>query len=107
MNFIGVIVKILENPQKKLLNSSYVVQVRAQLPQIRKSRVVKLLIWGNLSDPFLNYYKKNDYVLIEGYTSFRDSINSEKKKSLKKVTITVLKAYPLLLTSNRSMNKFS
>ena len=107
MNYIGAIVKILENPQKKFLDSTFIIQVRAQLPQIRKSRVVKLLIWGNLSYAFINYYKKNDYILIEGYTSVRDSITSENKKPLKKVTITVLKAYPMLLSSNRSIKKLS
>jgi hypothetical protein len=51
-------------------------------------------LWGNLARDVLEYYKVNDYIIIEGYLSI-----SKKKKS-KKVEITVLKAYPFLLTSN-------
>ena len=106
MNYIGAIVKILEVPKEKLINSNtLVIKFRAQLHQVRKDRVVKLVFWNNLALAVRNSYKVNDYILIEGYTSIRKKSTSN--KSLKKVTITVVKVYPLLLNSNRSINKLS
>ena len=109
MNSIGAIVKILETPKQKFINSNtLVIQFRAQLPQIREIRIVRLMVWGNLAHAVLNYYKINDYILIEGYTSLRNDRNPNlNNKPLKKITITVLKVYPFLLSYNRSMNKFS
>jgi hypothetical protein len=107
MNYIAGIVKILETPKQKLLNSNtLVIKFRAQIPQLRKTRIVKVFIWGNLAHAVLNYYKINDYILIEGYSSIRDSITSDiNRKPVKKITITVLKVYPFLLSYNRSINK--
>ena len=109
MNSIGAIVKILETPKQKFINSNtLVIQFRAQLPQIREIRIVRLMVWGNLAHAVLNYYKINDYILIEGYTSLRNDRNPNlNDKPLKKITITVLKVYPFLLSYNRSINKFS
>jgi single-stranded DNA-binding protein len=109
MNHIGAIVKILETPKQKFINSNtLVIKFRVQLPQVRKIRIVELVFWGNLANSVLNYYKVNDYILIEGYISFRENESSDKKnKPFKKVTITVLKVYPFLLNYNRSINKLS
>ena len=109
MNYIGAIVKILETPKQKFINSNtLVIKFRAQLPQVRQIQIVKLVIWGNLARAVLNYYKINDYILIEGYASIRENIiSNENNKSIKKVTITVLKVYPFLLSYNRSINKLS
>jgi single-stranded DNA-binding protein len=110
MNYIGAIVKILETPKQKFINSNIlVIKFRAQLPQVRKSRIIKLVIWGKLARAVLDYYKINDYILIEGYASLREKNNSLNinKKPLKKVTITVLKVYPFLLNYNRFINKLS
>ena len=104
MNYIGAVVKILEVPKQQLINSkTLVIKFRAQLPQVRKHRVVKLVFWNNLALAVLNYYKVNDYILIEGYTSIRKNSTSNGKK----VTITVVKVYPLLLNYNPSINKLS
>lgn len=110
MNYMGAIVKILETPKQKLINSNtLVIKFRAQLPQVRKSRIVKLVIWGKLARAVLDYYKTNDYILIEGYASLRENNNipNINKKPLKTVTITVLKVYPFLLNYNRFINKLS
>jgi hypothetical protein len=111
MNYMGAIVKILETPKQKLINSNIlVIKFKAQLPQVRKSRIVKLVIWGKLARAVLDYYKINDYILIEGYASLRDNnnnISNINKKPLKTVTITVLKVYPFLLNYNRFLNKLS
>jgi single-stranded DNA-binding protein len=108
MNYIGALVKVLETPKQKFINSNtLVVKFRVQLPQIRKIRTVELVCWGNLAQSVLKYYKVNDYILIEGYISFRESNNLNKNKTLKKVTITGSKVYPFLLNYKRSMNKLS
>lgn len=109
MNYIGAVVKVLETPKQRFLNSNtLVITFRVQLPQIRKIRIVELVCWSNLAQSVLNYYKVNDYILIEGYISFRQKKSlSKTNKPIKKVTITVIKVYPFLLNYKRSMNKLS
>jgi single-stranded DNA-binding protein len=102
-NYFGCIVKILETPRQKTLQKNIVTtQFRVQLPHIRNqtTTIAKLKIWGNLGRDILDYYKVNDYMIIEGYLSI-----SKKKKS-KKIEITVVKAYPFLLASNIMDQKF-
>ena len=98
-NLISGIAKILETPKNKTFNSNLqITQFRVQFPQVRNTSVVYLTFWGNLARDVVNYYKTNDYILIEGYISLRDRYNSNKiiSKS-KKVEITVLKVYPFVL----------
>jgi single-stranded DNA-binding protein len=106
-NYIGGIVKILETPKQKFFNNNIpVVEFRVQLPQTRNSKIVKLTFWGNLARDVVSYYKINDYVLIEGYLSFRDKkISNLTTQISKKIEITVLKIYPFLLSYNHSINK--
>lgn len=95
-NYIGGIVKILETPQVKILkNNILVTKFRAQFPQRKNPKIVTLTVWGNLARDVTSYYKKNDYLLIEGYLSIRTK-KTEKGISLrsKKIRITVLKLYP-------------
>lgn len=97
-NMIGGIVKILETPKQKIFNTNIpVTQFRVQFPQVRNNAVIHLTFWGNLARDVANYYKINDYILIEGYISLRDQkvLNTIISKS-KKVEITVLKVYPFL-----------
>lgn len=108
MNYVGALVKVLEAPRQKLINSNtLVIKFRVQLPQMRKIQIVELVFWGNLAKSVLNYYKINDYILIEGYASIRntDNLNQMNQPSKKKATITVLKVYPFLLNYKRSINK--
>jgi hypothetical protein len=96
-NYFVCIVKILETPRKKSAqNNTVMTQFRVQLPQFRNQikQIAKLKFWGNLGRDVLDYYKVNDYIIIEGYLSIA------KKKKSKKIEITVLKVYPFLLTSN-------
>jgi hypothetical protein len=102
-NYITGIVKILESPkQKSLKNNIEVSEFRAQLPQLRGTILVKLRVCGNLAIDIEKYYKINDYILIEGYLSLDDQKNtSSVMKVSKKIIITVLKVYPLLLIQNQ------
>lgn len=102
MNYIGALVKVLETPKRILLDSDiFIIKFRVQLPQIKKVKIVELICWGSLAKAVFNYYKANDYLLIEGYVSFSNNNN----KDLKKIKITALKIYPFLLTSKSSLNK--
>lgn len=101
-NYIGSIVKILENPDSVTFNKNIpVTKFRVQLPQVKNSTIVNLTFWGNLANDVANYYKINDYILIEGYLSVQNKqFNNLTTESLKKVEITVLKVYPFLLSLN-------
>jgi len=101
-NYIGGIVKILEvQKQKSLNNNNLVVRFRAQFPQTRNTRIVYLTFWGKLAQDVINYYKVNDYILIEGYLSLRNKpAKNLVIETRKKVNISVLKIYPFFLSYN-------
>ena len=101
-NYIGTIVKILESPKiKTIQNKISVTTFRAQLPQFRKTRVVDIVIWGNLANDIVKYYNISDYILVEGYLSLcKFSQSDSSRKVLKRAKLTLLKAYPFLLSSN-------
>jgi hypothetical protein len=97
-NYISSIVKILENPIKIYSNESiYVTKFRVQLPEYRDKIIINVSCWGQLGENVFNYYKRNDYIIIEGYLSFR---YTNEFYNLKKVEITVLKIYPFILESD-------
>lgn len=110
-NYISSIVKILETPSQLVFNKNKVVQItkcRAQLPQTRINAIVNLVFWGQLGQDITNYYEINDFIIVEGYVSFRDKkLNNPRQTNLKKVEITVLKVHPFLLKdkSTYSINK--
>ena len=106
-NYFSGIVKILENPIQKInKNKTVVTKFRVEIPEIRKSKIVCLISWGNLASTIKNYYQINDYILIEGYISIQNKRKFNLKvKNRKLITITALKVYPFLLKSNRSINK--
>ena len=99
MNYIEGIVRILETPKQSFSNKNIIIsRVRVQLPQLRSTQVVKLIFWGSLARDISNYYQINDYILIEGYLSTRNTKNLNSKVS-QKIEITVLKVYPVFLNS--------
>ena len=107
-NLIGGVVKILEIPNQQTLNNTFsVTQFRAQFPQARQNCIVHLKFWGNLAHDVATYYKVNDYILIEGYMSFRSNeSNSLQAKPLKHIEISVFKVYPLFLKNVENVLKF-
>lgn len=94
INYFASIVKILENPsQNFFLQNKLMTKFRAQLPQTRNKKIVNLICWGNVASDVANYYKANDYIIIEGYVALPKQLNS------KKVEITVVKVYPFVIGS--------
>ena len=106
-NYFSAIVKILENPQQKILKDKFPVTIfRAELPQIKTNKIITVRFWGNLANEIKNYYQINDYILIEGYISLLNKKNKKLiNKTSKKVTVTVKKVYPFLLKPERIINK--
>ena len=99
-NYITSIVKILEVPKQRLINNKILItEFRASLPQIKNSKIVHLVIWGDMSNRLSNYIKPNDYILIEGFLALANIQNSKTKK----FKITVFKTYPIFLSHNRSI----
>ena len=98
-NYISGIIKILEIPKEKILkNNIQSIKFRAQLPQMSTAKILTLTIWGNLANDVKNYYKINDYLIIEGYISLSEhSSKILTLQSKKKMNITVLRVYPFLL----------
>ena len=71
-NYIVSIVKILENPIQTIFNNTIpVTKFRVQFPQFRNTRIVNLIFWGNLANDVVQYYRSNDYIMIEGYISLK------------------------------------
>tara|TARA_B110000908_G_C9850087_1_gene269498 strand:- start:56 stop:346 length:291 start_codon:yes stop_codon:yes gene_type:complete len=58
--------------------------------------VCKLSFWGRPAYEILKYYKTNDYVLVEGYISFRQS-TFEKFDITTNIEISIFKVYPFAL----------
>ncbi len=106
-NRIVSLVRILESP--KILDKDLSIQFRVQFPTRKKNKIViaNLIIWGNLVEKVNQYYKTNDYIIIEGYTSLPTTISlrsNTNTQQLKKVHITVSKIYPFLLQFNQNLN---
>ena len=105
-NYFSGIVKILETPKQRFMTKqTTLITFRAELPQSRKNRVVTLVFWGNLGRKMKDFYKLNDYILIEGYISLRKKreLNLLKQNS-KLISISVLKIYPILLDVNKNLS---
>nr|UHY41000.1 Ycf41 [Thalassionema frauenfeldii] len=99
MNQINSIIRILEiSPLKFYEDKIVMIKFRAQLPFVRSESkqptICEFIIWGNLAFDLINYYRVNDYVLIEGF--FSKILLSNNQQPL--VTITISKFYPFLFS---------
>ena len=95
INHFGGLVKILDNPNQNFINNKLMVNLRAQLPQTRNTKIINVVFWGNLALDIITYYKANDYLIIEGYLGLDNKLNS------KKIEITVLRVYPFMVDYKR------
>ena len=110
MNYVGGIVRILETPILSFINDKISrTEFRVQFPQLRNEqsiRIIKLVFWGEFAHDIVNYYRVNDYILVEGYLSFRkNNFDNLNNGTLKQIEITVFKVYPLFLNSESQLNK--
>nr|QGW12729.1 hypothetical chloroplast RF41 [Nanofrustulum shiloi] len=106
MNYVSGIVRILETPRLYSVTTNISrTEFRVKLPQFRNKKsttILKLVFWGDFAYDVVNYYRVNDYILIEGYLAHK----KEKKSigTLKNLEITVFKVYPLFLNSEKNTN---
>ena len=97
MNYVSCIIQILEIPPTELYeNKINTIRLRAQLPYVRNKIqspiIIHLVIWGDLVYDIVNYYRINDYALVEGYLSI--SYDTQNKQQM--ITINITKFYPFL-----------
>ena len=103
MNYVSGIIQILEIPKIKLYDNSIpMVTFRTRLPYIRNKIdsviIIKSTIWGNLAQDLVDYYRINDYVLIEGYTSMvLDDIFNQVD-----IQLNIIKLYPFIFTIEKT-----
>lgn len=104
MNYISCIIKILERPQIESYSDNIKMgKFRVQLPYLRNKTqsviIINSHVWGDLAYEIINYYKVNDYALVEGYL-LTSSDNTDNNGV---ITINITKLYPFLfaLESNK------
>lgn len=96
-NYFSGTVKILKNPIQRLVKKKVLITLlQVEIFQSRKNNCILLIFWGNLANQIKASYKKDDYLLIEGYTSIK-KMNSQ----LNKTIVTVLRVSPFFLVSNK------
>jgi len=97
MNYSNFIVKVLKKPKQRFLKKNILLtELHVQFPSTRKKNKnnlnkMDLLIWGNLGEDIIKYYKINDYILIEGFIS----LHKRKINNNQEIKVSVSKIYPL------------
>jgi len=94
-------IKIIEKPEQSFFdNDISVTEMIAKFYQFRDNsyNICKISIWGNLSYDVMQYYQINDYLIVEGYISRRNS-SFEKYNITTEVEISVFKIYPFALNN--------
>ena len=102
MNYVNFIVKIIRKPEQSFFeNDICITEILVKLCQIKKNKLeipVQLSIWGNLGYDIMQYYQINDYIIIEGYLSLRESsYYSSTIPMNKQIEVSVFKIYPFSL----------
>ena len=107
INLVSGVVKILEAPRQTLVNKTVsITEFRVQLPQFKNTQIIDVVFWDNLGKDVMGYYKLNDYVIVEGYLSTQNNDSSDLGTwKSKRIQITALKVYPVLLSSSNLINK--
>lgn len=104
MNKSTFILKLIDEPRQNFYeNQINLVQFHAIFPYFKQKTLFKslsLVAWGNLGDDIVKYYRKGDYIVVEGILNTiarNESIISEKKES-SILELTIVKIYPLFIT---------
>jgi|TARA_B110000238_G_scaffold180801_1_gene205064 hypothetical protein len=94
-------IKIIKKPEQKFFdNDISATEIVAKFYQAQDNsyNVCKLSVWGSLSHDVMQYYQLNDYLIVEGYISRRNS-NLEVYKTPNEIEISVFKIYPFALNT--------
>ena len=102
MNYASFLVKIIEKPIIK--RNTSVTKMVVQIPRLKydgESTIMQVFIWGPLADSIAQYYRLNDYIIIEGYLFIcRNSLNFRFNNDSTNpfgVEISACKIYPFAL----------
>jgi len=101
INYMGAVVRILEIPNIQLTRTEtpytkFRVQLSKLRPKRRSKTILTVFAWGKFAEDIVRYYRINDYVLIEGYLSNRQSSLENRKELLQ---VTLFKIFPFFLNS--------
>ena len=105
MNYSHFIIKIVNKPeQSSFKNGIIVTEFIGKFYQFRKrkiasiDRLCQISIWGKAGSNFTKRYKKNDYLIVEGFLSLRKSEFGDSNLTTD-LEISAYKFYPLSLKS--------
>ena len=101
MNYTSFMIKIISEPEQSFFEDNIsVTEILAKFYQQQENsyNICKLSIWGSLSSDVMQYYQLNDYLVVEGYISRRQS-NFENDKIMSDIEICVFKMYPFALNT--------
>ena len=100
MNYSTFIIKIINKPKlnsfdKNITNS----EILGQFYQFKEKNntFCKISVWGTTAYEVVKYYNKHDYLVVEGYVSFRES-KFEEFNITSKMEISAFKVYPINLS---------
>lgn len=99
MNYTNFMVKIVRKPEQSFFEDNIsVTEVIGKFYQQQENsyNICKLCVWGSLSYDVMQYYQLNDYLIVEGYISRRES-DFETDKIISGIEICVFKIYPFAL----------
>ena len=103
MNYTSFIIKILNKPHYTIYEQKIpFTEALGKFYQFQNNShtICKLSFWGQSAYEILKYYKTNDYVLVEGYLSFRQS-HFEKFDLTTEVEISIFEVYPFALKTDQ------
>jgi hypothetical protein len=102
MNYSCFIVKIITEPISSQFDDNIsLVEIIAKFPTIRKTKTIntfRVLVWGNLANEIVKYYRVNDYIIVEGYVR-----NFSEPGMPDQVEISAKKVYPFLLKNQTNI----
>ena len=109
MNYSIFIVKIIKTPQQSFFeDDTSVTEISVQFPQFLNknySDIFQISVWGSLAHDAAQYYKVNDYLIVEGSLSLRENHSETfRTKKDKQLELTVSKLYPFLLNTDKKIN---
>jgi single-stranded DNA-binding protein len=95
------ILKIAEDPNQEYYKTQIkLLEIQADFNYLVKNNIFtekfNLLIWGDQIDNVLKYYRKSDYIVVEGIVNLSSELDKTTlKMKEKKIEITVLDIYLL------------
>lgn len=103
MNYVSLIVKIIEEPKQQFLGYKQYLTVTKLTGKYTARRnknyinIIKIKAWGKLAYQVKEYYNVNDYILVEGFISIKKE--EENANSPLIVEITAKRVFPFLMES--------